>query len=156
MRNHLPKILELIGELWGQSPLLEPHIVTLIENLARGFAAEFNQHIPAIIGPMLNIFEHESPEKAQAAQSKALQAIVVLAPGVDPALVLPVMLRTAERQDAPIALRRAAITAVSRLAERCDLSDHASRSRSFHDNGYSSLIPSQHDHSYPSPAPCLT
>ncbi|KAG8754899.1 phosphatidylinositol kinase- protein kinase tor1 [Ceratobasidium sp. 428] len=76
---------------------------------------------------MLNLFEHESPEKAQAAQSKALQAIVVLAPGVDPALVLPVMLRTAERTDAPTALRRAAITAVSRLAERCDMSDHASR-----------------------------
>lgn len=131
MRSHLPKILELIGELWGQSSLLEPYIIALIENLARGFAAEFNQHIPAIIGPMLNIFEHESPEKAQAAQSKALQAIVVLAPGVDPALVLPVMLRTAERGDAPTALRRGAITAVSRLAERCDLSDHSSRSECF-------------------------
>ncbi|KAG9096449.1 phosphatidylinositol kinase- protein kinase tor1, partial [Ceratobasidium sp. 370] len=126
-RSYLPKILELIGELWGQSPLLEPFIIALIENLARGFAAEFHQYIPAIIGPMLNIFEQESPEKTQPALTRALQAIVVLAPGVDPALVLPVMLRTAERTDAPTTLRRAAITAVSRLAERCDLSDHASR-----------------------------
>jgi FKBP12-rapamycin complex-associated protein len=127
-RTYLPKILELIGELWSQSPVLEQFIIALIENLARGFAAEFHQHIPAIIGPILNIFEHESPEKALAAQSKALEAIVVLAPGVDPALVLPVMLRTAERTDASTTLRRGAITAVSRLAERCDLSDHASRS----------------------------
>ncbi|KAG8710612.1 phosphatidylinositol kinase- protein kinase tor1 [Ceratobasidium sp. 394] len=126
-RNYLPEILKLIGELWGQSPLLEPFIIALIENLARGFAAEFHQYIPTIIGPMLHIFEHESPEKSQAALTRALQAIVVLAPGVDPALVLPVMLRTAERADAPTTLRRAAITAVSRLAERCDLADHASR-----------------------------
>ncbi|KAG8680291.1 phosphatidylinositol kinase- protein kinase tor1, partial [Ceratobasidium sp. 395] len=126
-RSYLDNILKLIGELWSQPPLLEPFLVALIENLARGFAAEFHQYIPQVIGPMLNLFEHESPEKAQAAQSKALQAIVVLAPGVDPALVLPVMLRTAERTDAPTALRRAAITAVSRLAERCDMSDHASR-----------------------------
>jgi FKBP12-rapamycin complex-associated protein len=128
-RTYLSKILELIGELWGQSHLLEPYIVALIENLARGFAAEFSQHIPVIIGPMLNIFEHEPPEKHQAAQIRALQAIVVLAPGVDPALVLPAMLRTTERADAPTTLRTAAIAAVSRLAERCDLSDHASRSR---------------------------
>ncbi|ELU37806.1 phosphatidylinositol 3-kinase tor2 [Rhizoctonia solani AG-1 IA] len=126
-RTYLPKILELVGELWGQSHILEPYIVALIENLARGFAAEFDQHIPAIIGPMLNIFEHDSPEKHQAAISRALQAIVVLAPGIDPALVLPAMLRTAERIDAPTTLRTAAISAVSRLAERCDLSDHASR-----------------------------
>ncbi|QRW03218.1 phosphatidylinositol 3-kinase tor2 [Ceratobasidium sp. AG-Ba] len=126
-RNYVSDILDLIGELWGQSPVLEQYIVGLIENLARGFAAEFHRHIPAVIGPMLNIFEYESPEKAQAAQTKALQTIVVLAPGVDPALVLPVMLRTAERTDAPTPLRREAIMAVSRLAERCDLSDHASR-----------------------------
>ncbi|CAE6454773.1 unnamed protein product, partial [Rhizoctonia solani] len=126
-RSYLPKILELVGELWGQSHILEPYIVALIENLARGFAAEFVQHIPAIIGPMLNIFEHDSPEKHQAAISRALQAIVVLAPGIDPALVLPAMLRTAERIDAPTTLRTSAISAVSRLAERCDLSDHASR-----------------------------
>ncbi|CAE6464067.1 unnamed protein product [Rhizoctonia solani] len=126
-RSYLPKILELIGELWGQSHILEPYIIALIENMARGFAAEFDQHIPAIIGPMLNIFEHDSPEKHQAALSRALQAIVVLAPGVDPALVLPAMLRTAERVDAPTTLRTTAISAVSRLAERCDLSDHSSR-----------------------------
>ncbi|KAJ1306989.1 hypothetical protein OPQ81_007969 [Rhizoctonia solani] len=126
-RSYLPKVLELISELWGQSHILEPYIVTLIENLARGFAAEFDQHIPTIIGPIINIFEHDSPEKHQAAISRALQAIVVLAPGVDPALVLPAMLRTAERVDAPTTLRTAAISAVSRLAERCDISDHASR-----------------------------
>ncbi|KAG8733272.1 phosphatidylinositol kinase- protein kinase tor1, partial [Ceratobasidium sp. 423] len=126
-RNYLPEILELIRKLWGQSHILEPYIVALIENMARGFAAEFDQHVPTIIGPMLNIFEHDSPEKHQAGISRALQAIVVLAPGVDPALVLPPMLRTAERVDAPTTLRTAAISAVSRLAERCDLSDHASR-----------------------------
>lgn len=129
-RNYIPEILKLIKELWGQSHILEPFIVALIENLARGFAAEFNEYIKEIIGPMLNIFEHEPPEKYQAAQTRTLQAIVVLAPGVDPALVLPAMLRTAERMDAPTSLRTAAITSVSRLAERCDLSDHASRSKS--------------------------
>ncbi|KAH7327706.1 atypical PIKK FRAP protein kinase [Rhizoctonia solani] len=126
-RSYLPEILELVHKLWGQSHILEPYIVALIENMARGFAAEFDKHIPKVIGPMLNIFEHDSPEKHQAAISRALQAIVVLAPGVDPALVLPAMLRTAERFDAPTTLRTAAISAVSRLAERCDLSDHASR-----------------------------
>ncbi|CAE6479412.1 unnamed protein product, partial [Rhizoctonia solani] len=126
-RSYLTEILKLVDELWGQSHMLEPYIVALIENMARGFAAEFERYIPNIIGPMLNIFEHDSPEKHQAAISRALQAIVVLAPGVDPALVLPAMLRTAERVDAPTALRTAAISAVSRLAERCDLSDHASR-----------------------------
>ncbi|CAE6426128.1 unnamed protein product [Rhizoctonia solani] len=126
-RSYVPKILELISELWGQSHILEPYIIALIENMARGFAAEFDQHIPIVLGPMLNIFEHDSPEKHQAALSRALQAIVVLAPGVDPALVLPAMLRTAERVDAPTTLRTTAISAVARLAERCDLSDHSSR-----------------------------
>ncbi|TDL23875.1 atypical/PIKK/FRAP protein kinase [Rickenella mellea] len=128
VRNYAFEIFGLVTALWENVALQLP-IVTLVEALGRALDAEFKPFLPSILPHMLKVFDGELTEKRQATQMKVLDAFLTFGATIEEYLhlVIPIIVRTYERQDASIQLRKRAVQTIDGLSRRVNFSDHASR-----------------------------
>jgi serine/threonine-protein kinase mTOR len=128
VRNYVPELLKMIVDLWDNAALQSP-IVTVIESLGKALDSEFKPFLPSILPVILRIFDAELTEKRQQTQTKIFTALLTLGSNVEEYmhLIIPIIVKTFERSDANIALRRAAIVSIEGLSRRVNFSDHASR-----------------------------
>ncbi|BFZ53909.1 phosphatidylinositol kinase-related protein kinase tor1 [Savitreella phatthalungensis] len=128
IRNFLPDVFRLIKEYWNPTSNLQLTILTLIESVARALEGEFKAYLPSLLPLMLNIFDVDTTP-GRAPTHKVLHAFIVFGSNVEEYmhLVLPVIVRVFERPDAPVALRKSAIQAVSQLSRKVNFSDLSSR-----------------------------
>ena len=82
-----------------------------------------------VLPHMLRTFDGDLQNRKQNTQMKVLDAFLTFGANVEEYshLVLPVIVRSYERQDASIALRKRAIQTIDGLTRRLNFSDHASR-----------------------------
>lgn len=128
IRNYLSDIFKLVLEFWQPPTNLHVTILGLIESIARAIEGEFKVHLPILLPQMLQLFETDrSPSRV--VTQKVLHAFLVFGSNIEEYihLILPVIVRLFEKNDAPISLRKSAIQTVGQLARRVNLSDHASR-----------------------------
>ena len=128
VRNFVPQIFDLVNELWDTASLQLP-LVTLVEALGKALDAEFRPFLPSILPRLLKVFEGELTDKRAATQIKVFQAFLTFGSNIEEYmhLVIPVIVKSYERPDGSILLRKTAITTIEGLSHRVNFSDHASR-----------------------------
>ena len=127
VRNYVPHIFDLVNELWDTSSLQLP-LVTLVEALGKALDAEFRPFLPSILPRLLKVFDGELTDKCSATQIKVFQAFRTFGANIDEyiPLVIPMVVKSYERPDGSIALRKAAITTIEDLSQTLNISGHAS------------------------------
>ena len=128
VRNFVPQIFDLVNELWDTASLQLP-LVTLVEALGKALDAEFRPFLPSILPRLLKVFEGELTEKRVATQNKVFQAFLTFGSNIEEYmhLVIPVIVKSYERPEGPLLLRKTAIMTIEGLSQRVNFSDHASR-----------------------------
>ncbi|KAI0032654.1 atypical/PIKK/FRAP protein kinase [Vararia minispora EC-137] len=128
VRNYMPDVFGLVTDLWDLSPLQLP-LVALVEALGRALDAEFKPFLPTILPLMLKVFDGELSEKRAQTQMKVFDALLTFGANIEEYLhlVIPIIVKTYERADAPSGLRKRAIITIDGLSTRVNFSDHASR-----------------------------
>ncbi|KAF9190501.1 phosphatidylinositol kinase- protein kinase tor1 [Haplosporangium sp. Z 767] len=127
IRPYIPDLLKLIQDNWSHTRLQE-RIIGLIESIAISLDGEFKIYLPKLLRSMLEVLDSDISER-HGASLRVLQALVRLGANVEEYmhLIIPVLVKTLERTDAPMNLRRAAISTIGALSRRIDFSDYASR-----------------------------
>jgi FKBP12-rapamycin complex-associated protein len=127
IRNYMPEVFSLVTELWENTSLQLP-IVSLIEALGKALDAEFKPFLPTILPHLLKVFEGDL-EKKMATQIKIFDSFLTFGANIEEYLhlVIPVIVKSAERPDATTLLRKKAIQTIAHLSLRVNFSDHASR-----------------------------
>lgn len=129
VRRYTPQIFALVTGLWDNVALQTP-IVSLIEALGKALDAEFKPFLPTIIPLMLKVFDGDvASDKRQNTQIKVLDAFLTFGTNIEEYLhlVLPIIVKSYERPDASMQLRKKAVQTVDGLSRRVNFSDHASR-----------------------------
>ncbi|EGN96671.1 hypothetical protein SERLA73DRAFT_170096 [Serpula lacrymans var. lacrymans S7.3] len=128
IRNYMPEVFGLVTELWENTSLQLP-IVSLIEALGKALDAEFKPFLPTILPHLLKAFDGELNEKRMATQIKIFDSFLTFGSNIEEYLhlVIPIIVKCAERLDGTTALRKKAIQTVAHLSQRVNFSDHASR-----------------------------
>lgn len=129
IRNHLLPILALIKDSWASGPSLQVILVDLIEKIAVALEGEFKVYLPTLLPQMLTCFDNDFTERRLPSLLRILHAFGIFGANLEEYLhlVIPVIVRTFERYDAPIPLRRHAIQVTGVLCRKINFSDHASR-----------------------------
>jgi FKBP12-rapamycin complex-associated protein len=127
IRPYIPDLLKLIEANWNHTRLQE-RIIGLIESVAISLDGEFKAYMPKLLRSMLAVLDSDMSEK-HGASLRVLQAFVRLGSNVEEYmhLIIPALIKTCERTDAPMNLRRAAISTIGALSRRINFSDYASR-----------------------------
>ncbi|KAG0243175.1 armadillo-type protein [Mortierella sp. GBAus27b] len=127
IRPYIPDLLKLIEANWNHTRLQE-RIIGLIESVAISLDGEFKSYMPKLLRSMLAVLDSDMSEK-HGASVRVLQAFVKLGSNVEEYmhLIIPALIKTCERTDAPMNLRRYAISTIGALSRRIDFSDYASR-----------------------------
>lgn len=128
IRNYMPEVFGLVTEPWETVSLQLP-IVSLIEALGKALDAEFKPFLPTILPHLLKVFEGELTDKRLNTQIKIFDAFLTFGSNIEEYLhlIIPVIMKTAERVDASTILRKRAIQTIAHLSQRVNFSDHASR-----------------------------
>ncbi|EIW52012.1 atypical/PIKK/FRAP protein kinase [Trametes versicolor FP-101664 SS1] len=128
VRNHATEIFKLVQDLWDNVPLQRP-LMSLVEALGQALDAEFKPFIPMILPPILKVFEYDMNNRTSSSQIKIFDAFLTFGANIEEylPLVIPLIVKTYERQDASTALRKKAIHTIEGLTKRVNLSDRASR-----------------------------
>ncbi|PSR71034.1 hypothetical protein PHLCEN_2v13082 [Hermanssonia centrifuga] len=128
VRNHMPEIFRLVTELWENITLQLP-LVSLIEALGKALDAEFKPFLPTILPLLLKVFDGEMSEKTASTQIKIFDAFLTFGANIEEylQLVIPIIVKTYERPDSPVPLRKRAIQTIEGLTRRVNFSDYASR-----------------------------
>lgn len=121
-------IFQLVQDLWDNVSLQLP-LVSLVESLGKALDAEFKPFLPMILPHLLKVFDGEFNDKIASTQIKIFEAFQTFGTNIEEylQLVIPIIVKTYERPDAPIALRKSAAQTVEGLTRRVNFSDHASR-----------------------------
>ncbi|KAF8928817.1 armadillo-type protein [Dissophora ornata] len=127
IRPYIPDLMKLIEDNWSLTRLQE-RIIGLIESIAISLDGEFKAYMPKLLRSMLAVLDSDMSER-HGASLRVLQAMVRLGSNVEEYmhLIVPALVKTFERTDAPMNLRRAAISTIGALSRRIDFSDYASR-----------------------------
>jgi FKBP12-rapamycin complex-associated protein len=128
VRNYTPQVFRLVTDLWENTSLQLP-IVSLVEALGRALDAEFRPFLPTILPLLLKVFDGELTEKRMATQIKIFDSFLTFGANIEEYLhlIIPIIVKAAERLDATTMLRKRAIQTVAHLSQRVNFSDHASR-----------------------------
>ncbi|KAH7926057.1 FAT-domain-containing protein [Leucogyrophana mollusca] len=128
IRNYMPEVCGLVEELWNSTSLQLP-IVSLIESLGKALDAEFKPFLPTILRHLLKVFSGELTEKRMNIQIKIFDSFLTFGSNIEEYLhlVIPIIVKSAERLDGTTALRKKAIQTIALLSQRVNFSDHASR-----------------------------
>jgi FKBP12-rapamycin complex-associated protein len=128
IRNYMGDVFALVTDLWDSAPLQLP-IVTLIEAFGRALDAEFKPFLPTILPLMLKVFDGELSDKRTNTQIKIFDAFLTFGANIEEYLhlVIPIIVKSYERPDGTIPLRKRAIQTIDGLSRRVNFSDHASR-----------------------------
>jgi FKBP12-rapamycin complex-associated protein len=131
VRGFMTDIVTLITDLW-ENPLLQLPLVSLVGGLGRALDTEFKPFFPKILPLLLKVFDGEindKNEKKMQVQIKIFDAFFTFGSSIEEYmhLVIPIIVRTYERSEAPLALRRRGVQTIDGLSRKVNFSDHASR-----------------------------
>lgn len=128
IRNFLPEIIEALQDYWDHSPSLQSTILSLVEAISRSLEGEFKIYLAGLLPMMLGILEKDSSLK-RIPSEKALHAFLVFGSSAEEYmhLIVPVIVRTFEKQGQPTFLRKSAIETIGKISRQVNLNDYASK-----------------------------
>ncbi|KAI1329513.1 TOR kinase [Xylariaceae sp. FL0255] len=128
IRNYLPPIVEVLQEYWDVSPSLQSTILSLVEAISRSLEGEFKIYLAGLLPMMLGILERDSTAK-RIPSEKVLHALLVFGSSSEEYmhLIIPVIVRTFEKQGQPTFLRKSAIESIGKISRQVNLNDYAAK-----------------------------
>ncbi|KAI1388148.1 FAT-domain-containing protein [Hypoxylon trugodes] len=128
IRNYLPQIIETLHNYWNTSPSLQATILSLIEAISRSLEGEFKIYLAGLLPAMLGVLEKDSTTK-RIPSEKVLHAFLVFGSSSEEYmhLIIPVVVRTFEKQGQPTFLRKSAIETVGKISRQVNLNDYAAK-----------------------------
>lgn len=128
IRTYLPSIVEILQEYWDVSPSLQSTILSLVEAISRSLEGEFKIYLAGLLPMMLGVLEKDSTTK-RIPSEKVLHALLVFGSSAEEYmhLIIPVIVRTFEKQGQPMFLRKSAIETIGRISRQVNLNDYAAK-----------------------------
>ncbi|KAI2627651.1 FAT-domain-containing protein [Hypoxylon sp. NC1633] len=128
IRNYLPGIIEALHDNWDESPQLQATILSLIEAISRSLEGEFKIYLAALLPAMLGILEKDATTKRTPSE-RVLHAFLVFGSSSEEYmhLIIPVVVRTFEKQGQPTFLRKSAIETIGKISRQVNLNDYAAK-----------------------------
>jgi FKBP12-rapamycin complex-associated protein len=128
IRNYLPEIVDTLREYWNVSSSLQTTILSLVEAISRSLEGEFKIYLAGLLPLMLGVLEKDLTPKRTPSE-KVLHAFLVFGASAEEYmhLIIPVIVRTFEKQNQPTFLRKQAIDTIGRISRQVNLNDFASK-----------------------------
>ena len=128
IRNYLPEIVEAMHEYWNSSATLQFTILHLVEAISRSLEGEFKIYLAGLLPLMLGVLEKDVSTK-RVPSEKVLHAFLVFGASAEEYmhLIIPVIVRTFEKQGQPAFLRKSAIDTIGKISRQVNLNDFASK-----------------------------
>ncbi|KAI0021739.1 FAT-domain-containing protein [Xylariomycetidae sp. FL0641] len=128
IRVYLPSIVEVLQEYWSVGPNLQCTLLNLIEAISRSLEGEFKIYLAGMLPMMLGVLEKDSTTK-RVPSEKVLHAFLVFGSSAEEYmhLIIPVIVRTFEKQGQPTFLRKSAIETIGKISRQVNLNDFAAK-----------------------------
>ncbi|UNI22822.1 Non-specific serine/threonine protein kinase [Purpureocillium takamizusanense] len=128
IRNYLPEIIEILQEYWHKSTSLQTTILSLVEAISRSLEGEFKIYLAGILPLMLGVLHKDSSAKRTPSE-RVLHAFLVFGASAEEYmhLIIPVIVRTFEKQGQPTFIRKHAIDAIGKISRQVNLNDYAAK-----------------------------
>jgi FKBP12-rapamycin complex-associated protein len=127
IRPHLPQILEVVQEFWQATPQVQATVLNLVEAISRSLEGEFKVYLAGLLPLMLGVLENDDTPR-RIPSEKVLHAILVFGSSGEEYmhLIIPVIVRMFEKQQAPASIRKSAIDTIGKISRQVNISDFAS------------------------------
>lgn len=128
IRNYLPAITEILQQYWDTSPSLQTTILSLVEAISRSLEGEFKVYLAGILPNMLGVLDKDSSSK-RIPSERVLHAFLVFGASAEEYmhLIIPVIVRTFEKQGQPVFIRKHAIDTIGKISRQVNLNDFAAK-----------------------------
>jgi serine/threonine-protein kinase mTOR len=128
IRTYLPEIVEILQEYWNTSASLQSTILSLVEAISRSLEGEFKIYLAGLLPLMLGVLERDGSTKRTPSE-KVLHAFLVFGSSSEEYmhLIIPVIVRTFEKQGQPNFLRKLAIETIGKISRQVNLNDYAAK-----------------------------
>lgn len=128
IRNYLPEIVEILQEYWHTSPSLQTTILSLVEAISRSLEGEFKIYLASLLPLMLGVLDKDTSSK-RIPSEKVLHAFLVFGASAEEYmhLIIPVIVRTFEKQGQPTFIRKQAIDTIGKISRQVNLNDYAAK-----------------------------
>lgn len=128
IRNYLPAITEILQQYWDISASLQTTILSLVEAISRSLEGEFKVYMAGILPNMLGVLEKDSSAK-RIPSERVLHAFLVFGASAEEYmhLIIPVIVRTFEKQGQPLFIRKHAIDTIGKISRQVNLNDFAAK-----------------------------
>ncbi|KAH6692211.1 phosphatidylinositol 3-kinase tor2 [Plectosphaerella plurivora] len=128
IRNYLPDIVEICREYWNSGLGLQATILTLVEAISRSLEGEFKIYLAGLLPLMLGALEKDTTAK-RVPSRRVLHAFLVFGASSEEYmhLIIPVIVRTFEKQGQPAFLRKQAIESIGQISYQVNLNDYAAK-----------------------------
>ncbi|KJK91638.1 Phosphatidylinositol 3-kinase [Metarhizium anisopliae BRIP 53284] len=128
IRNYLPDIIQILQDYWDKSPSLQTTILSLVEAISRSLEGEFKVYLAGILPNMLGVLDKDSSAK-RVPSERVLHAFLVFGASAEEYmhLIIPVIVRTFEKQGQPVFIRKHAIDTIGKISRQVNLNDYAAK-----------------------------
>ena len=128
IRNYLPEIIETLQEYWNTSSSLQTTILSLVEAISRSLEGEFKVYLASLLPLLLGVLDKDVSAKRTPSE-KVLHAFLVFGASAEEYmhLIIPVIVRTFEKQGQPTFLRKQAIDTIGKISRQVNLNDFAAK-----------------------------
>ncbi|RDA95477.1 hypothetical protein CP533_5392 [Ophiocordyceps camponoti-saundersi (nom. inval.)] len=128
IRNYLHDIIEILQEYWHKSTSLQTTIISLVEAISRSLEGEFKIYLAGILPLMLGVLDKDLSAK-RIPSERVLHAFLVFGASAEEYmhLIIPVIVRTFEKQGQPAFIRKQAIDTIGKISRQVNLNDYAAK-----------------------------
>lgn len=128
IRNYLPEIVDILQEYWHKSGSLQTTILSLVEAISRSLEGEFKIYLASLLPLMLGVLDKDVSTKRTPSE-KVLHAFLVFGASAEEYmhLIIPVIVRTFEKQGQPTFIRKQAIDTIGKISRQVNLNDFAAK-----------------------------
>lgn len=128
IRNFLPQIVQTCQEYWNAGLGLQSTILSLVEAISRSLEGEFKIFLAGLLPLMLGALEKDTTAR-RIPSERVLHAFLVFGSSSEEYmhLIIPVIVRTFEKQGQPTFLRKQAIETIGKISYQVNLNDYAAK-----------------------------
>ncbi|KAG6014979.1 hypothetical protein E4U54_004504, partial [Claviceps lovelessii] len=128
IRNYLPAIIDILQRHWDTSASLQATILSLVEAISRALEGEFKVYLAGILPNMLGVLDRDTSAK-RIPSERVLHAFLVFGASAEEYmhLIIPVIIRTFEKQGQPVFIRKHAIDSIGKISRQVNLNDFAAK-----------------------------
>ncbi|KAH9264533.1 hypothetical protein BASA83_012004 [Batrachochytrium salamandrivorans] len=128
IRGYINEFIQLIQDFWTLSTNIQSTALSLIEFISTALEGEFKVYLPTLLPMMLHIFETDATSK-RLPSHRLIKALLFFGPILEDYLhlVIPAVIKVAERVDCPTSLREQAVLVMGLLSRKVCLTEESSQ-----------------------------